>query len=411
MKAFLKKDLDDWLKKNIPIAKVVRLPERVGLINARQEGVKASSADVIVVLDSHCEVMTDWLPPLLEPIVENPRTAVCPLIDVINSDHFGYYPQDEGGRGAFDWRFYYKRLPLRNSDIEKLPRPFENPVMNGGLFAISRTFFWELGGYDEGLKIWGGEQYDLSFKIWQCGGRLLDAPCSRVGHIFRMGGKNRPAAKNAGDFLSKNYKRVALVWMDEYIEALYKRNPRLRKVDAGDITSELQIRENLQCKPFKWFLENIAPDLVRDYPPIEPSDFANGSISSTVLANMCLDTGSREKGDIILYVCHGFGPQYFSLGYKKNIKVENEQFCWAAPRKEGTPPQIEHCHKDPGPGQIWRYDPETQQIQEKAFMRCLDVDTNARTLFMTTCDPNAKSQKWIFKNVDSALIAQMYPHI
>ena len=61
---------------------MVRLPYRVGLIVARQEGAKQATGDVIVVLDSHVEVMTNWLPPLLGELL---LTAdQCPLISLLH---------------------------------------------------------------------------------------------------------------------------------------------------------------------------------------------------------------------------------------------------------------------------------------------------------------------------------------
>ena len=77
-----------------------------------------------------------------------------------------------------------------------------DPVMIGCAFAISSRFFWDLGGFDSGLQLWGGEQFELSFKIWQCGGTLLDAPCSRIGHIYRTHGQPVETPVE-GDYLGK----------------------------------------------------------------------------------------------------------------------------------------------------------------------------------------------------------------
>ena len=67
--------------------------------------------------------------------------------------------------------------------------------------------------------------------------------------------------------------------MDEYAEYLYKRRPHYRSIDVGDISAQVAIREKLQCKSFKWFMEEVAFDLPKHYPPIEPPSFGEGEVS------------------------------------------------------------------------------------------------------------------------------------
>lgn len=69
-----------------------------------------------------------------DQIALNHKTIVCPMIDVIDHNHFGYEAQaGDAMRGAFDWEMYYKRIPippeLQRADPSE---PFEWVATEGG---------------------------------------------------------------------------------------------------------------------------------------------------------------------------------------------------------------------------------------------------------------------------------------
>lgn len=67
--------------------------------------------------------------------------------------------------------------------------------------------------------------------------------------------------------------------MDEYKQYVYDRNPnRWDSVEFGDVSYMLNLKKKLNCKPFKYFLEEVAPDMLDRYPPVEPPAFASGGV-------------------------------------------------------------------------------------------------------------------------------------
>ena len=102
----------------------------------------------------------------------------------------------------------------------------------------------------QGMEIWGGENLEMSFRVWMCGGTLLIATCSRVGHVFR---KTTPYTFPGGTtaIVHRNNARLAEVWMDDWKQFYFAINPLARKVDRGDISDRLRLRRKLQCKSFR----------------------------------------------------------------------------------------------------------------------------------------------------------------
>lgn len=103
---------------------------------------------VFVWTEQRGQVTAGWLEPLMGRIAEGTEHVVMPQIDSINADTFAY---ESGGIDilAFSWTLGQKGLARRRSQFE----PMESPIMAGGLFSIDRLVFYQLGTYDQGMRL------------------------------------------------------------------------------------------------------------------------------------------------------------------------------------------------------------------------------------------------------------------
>ncbi|XP_017838811.2 LOW QUALITY PROTEIN: N-acetylgalactosaminyltransferase 4-like [Drosophila busckii] len=420
-KESLKAPLDGYISEHFPpIIKIVRNQKRLGLIGARLAGAKSSTGEVLVFFDSHIEVNYNWLPPLLEPITINSKICTCPLVDGVAHNDFKYRIHRNGARGGLNWRFSYKQLPLFPEDkIQSNRCHIEDPVMMGGLFAISKAFFWDLGGYDDGLDIWGAEQFELSFKIWMCGGMILDVPCSHVAHIFRGPMDERPSPRDF-NFLTRNQKRVAEVWMDEYKQYMYMRDPEYAETDAGNLTRMLAVRERLKCKSFDWYMKTVAYDFLIKYPPIDPPSYANGAIQSLKYMQYCLDTmGEREGNRVELYPCAKsliwpHDNQNWVLSADRVLAARHENLCLNIGKhtnERDMPVWMWKCVNGTYNNQFFYYDRKHNWLVHGQHTHlCLEVirENGKPQVVANECISSRRRQRWKFGTVNNTMLDNFF---
>lgn len=142
----LKGDLDRYVQAELQgKVQVLRNRKREGLIRGRMIGAAQAtgsggegsegivcqprplildlcSGEVLVFLDSHCEVNQMWLEPLLASIHQDHRTVVCPVIDIISADTLSYSPSPIV-RGGFNWGLHFKWDPVPPSELKSPQGP------------------------------------------------------------------------------------------------------------------------------------------------------------------------------------------------------------------------------------------------------------------------------------------------
>lgn len=388
----LKEPLDWYIKTNFPtgLIKIIHVPTRQGLIKARLKGWKLSKGEVVVFFDSHMEVNLDWLQPLLTEIKINRKTVAMGVLDYINSETFEYrFNEGYMTRYGFDWRLVFFETFFRQDQIgpsEESTRP--GTVMVGAAYAIDSKYFGEIGTYDEGMKVWGGENLEMAWRVWMCGGRLVHLPCSHLGHIARSQPYDFPGGRRNIEVF--NYKRAIEVWMEpEHKQFVYDHFEDMQEVNVGDLTDRIALKKRLNCKTFSWFIENIWPELH----VFNKDVFAWGS-ARNLQNNMCLDNHQylfQAPEALFAEVCHyKLSTQGFSWTREKLLRT-SLQCVVLKEFFEGAKPKLEDCII--GPRDTWMHEKSGFLKHEKTGL-CLDVDATGPV--MRPCRQEVISQKWQF---------------
>lgn len=162
----------DWLV-NSPHPKVRLLTTSgLGAALARNLGAAQAAGDYLVFCDAHTFVGGHWLDNLLPPLQKGTVQGICPGIAPVedpNNVGWGQTIKDDFG-------------VLWLGPVQALT---EVPVLPGGCLALTAEAFRAVGGFDQGSRIWGHEDVELSIHLWLAGYTLAVHPRVKVLHVFR----------------------------------------------------------------------------------------------------------------------------------------------------------------------------------------------------------------------------------
>lgn len=193
--------------------------------------------------------------------------------------------------------------------------------------------------------------------------------------------------------MNRNLVRLAEVWMDDYAKHYFIRND-FEKGNFGDISQRVKLREDLNCKSFKWYLENVYPELK------VPDNLAAGLFRNDLNNKLCVGSHIKRQFEAReeLHVLPCIKKDYREfMEYTTKLEFTFRDHCLNY--VDNIPESFRLIVCNGSENQKWIYNRTKNQMIHKVTKKCLTLTDDGTAVVMKNCDGKLANQMWKFQYI------------
>ena len=190
-----------YLKNNFPNVQIIENSDNFGFAKGYNEALKNIKTDVFALVNSDIEVTENWLKPIIDTFVNEPKTAIIQpkILDFKRKDYFEYAGAAGGFIDKFGYPFCRGRIfETLEKDNNQYDYDCEIFWASGACFFIRANVFNDLKGFDEDFFA-HQEEIDLCWRAKNNGHIIKYNSKSTVYHV---GGATLQAGNPRKTFLN-----------------------------------------------------------------------------------------------------------------------------------------------------------------------------------------------------------------
>jgi len=210
------------------------LGRRVNINNAA----KIAKGEHLFILDAHCKMSKDWDIKMAESCPEKGIAVSC-IQDMYDDGELrpGIYQQVYMNKGYEEK--WWARKPAEVTE--------EMMCFTGCSWMIPKDYFWECGGYDESLGMYGWDGPEWACKVWMgFGGKVVLRSDVICGHVFGTNDHNKSYISSKVKF--SEYKKYMTNLYSDKIEAFREKFAPIPNEKEGNKVTVVEKVDTIETK-------------------------------------------------------------------------------------------------------------------------------------------------------------------